>query len=159
MSVSNSSKAFVWIEQTAIMSYQNPPTQNEWVTLLEVSGGVKVDIMEIMQNNTEAGAKNIEVRIYPNDEADKGFSTSIPAGGVIYCVGEQATVYGWTLLAVAAGPMPFGRYAYGGAAGDHQAVGGFWEGRSIKIQIRMTSAPGTSQYLTCRISYHKLEAI
>lgn len=144
----------VWVEQEAINSYLNPPVQNEWVTLLDAAGGVKVDTVIFYQLNDETGQKNIEFRIYPNDGADKGFSVGINHND-FFIVSLQQSNSNWTCSQQSINPRFFGRTYSSGVL----IVSIPFECRDILIQYRITSALGTNQKLSCYVTYSKLESV
>ena len=101
--------------------------------------------------------KPLKSQIYLNGESDAGFGSSINDAGAEYFVIQQCTVSGWTLLLGSTSPAFFGRTQFGGT--EKNMASSPWEGKSLKIQVRMTDAPGTNQYLITRVTYAKLEAV
>ena len=157
MSYPTLTKKTAWVDKPAVMNNLSPPIQNEWVTVFEKYGGVKVFFVTLSQGHQAATAKAIEVRIYPNGESDAGFGSSINDAGAEYFVIQQCTVSGWTLLLGSSSPAFFGRTQFGGT--EKNMASSPWEGKNLKIQVRMTDAPGTNQYLITRVTYAKLEAV
>jgi hypothetical protein len=157
MSFLTLNKKHVWVDKPAVMNNQSPPTQNEWVTIFEEYGGVKVFFVTLSQGNQASAAKAVEVRIFPNGQSDAGFGSSINDAGAEYFVIQQCTVSGWTLLLGSTSPAFFGRTQFGGS--EKNMASSTWEGKSLKIQVRMTDAPGTNQYLITRVTYAKLESV
>lgn len=118
----------------------SPPVQNQWYTLLDQGNGVRVYNIHLIQNNDEAAAKDIEARITIDGETSSG-SQSCPAASyhAVDLRTNSVTIQNTTLWEA-------GFYI-------------FLEGHAIKVELRMTSVPGTNQLLFCKCDYGIKEAV
>ena len=121
---------------------QDPPVQNTWYTALDANGGLRIRILGVRQINDEAAAKNIEFRMTID-------GVSIDASVRLQ---TSPTWYYWTL-------GPGVERVSGGTfivmAQLYEAI----ECLDALIEIRMTSAPGTNQFLDGRIHYESYDRV
>jgi hypothetical protein len=138
-------KKYMWIDHDAMELYKNPPVQNTWYTAInEVD--VRLLWCQFYQSNAEAAVKEIEMR-WTID------------GHVYFCAMNAASLT----------PYYVNKDEYnstGGAAGlyveDVTQNAGFYvdkRGHSFKVEIRIITAPGTTQHLYCYCVYETLEEV
>lgn len=122
---------------------ESPPIQNTWYEVFHADK-VRLIWCTILQSNTETDAKDIEIRWTIN--------------GNVYLLDKS--VANVTTLFVYRTEVP----STGGTAGltsaSTRANAGFnvdKRGLDFKVEVRMTSVPGTAQLLRCRCVRETLE--
>ena len=115
---------------------QQPPVLNQWYTVFDEQD-VEMTWFNVNQNNTEAAAKNIEVRVTV-DGVVYQHTYGVPAASDrwIYRSLNKSTAFdhGMTIDTVARNPGYTTK----------------WSGQAFKVEVRQTSAIGTAQLLLSR---------
>lgn len=116
-----------------------PPVQNVWYTILDTTEDVNLQYMAAIHSNVGAVAKTIEFRLTIDGLVMTG-SFLAPNSTYIYArIWSQADN-----LLVAAVENPAG-------------LEGKLQGQSVKVEYRMTDAPGVNQTLDGFVRYGTLE--
>ena len=117
-----------------------PPSQSAWYTVLNTTTNVLVLSMRFLQQNDEAAAKSLALRITVDGEVLTSSFTSVP----------NATVYFG--LVNAQGQAVLSATAYN--ANLYVAL----PAKSAKVEIQFADTPGTNQKLWGYVYYAKLKA-
>lgn len=135
---------YAWQDHDPALSSQDPPVQNTWYTIMDAYD-VRLLWCHVIQTNDESAAKDVEVRWTIDGtvyfDAD---SYEHNAGNYIF-KNIYDSALGTSGLTLSSGRV--------NAADDVDK-----RGLHVKIEMRMTSAPGTNQVLTGRAVYETLEA-
>ena len=117
--------------------------QNTWYTVLDTTLKVRLYSLWMNQYNDEAAAKTISMQIIVDGvtltHTLSGASNTTPSR--CYEIGQQTDT-----LEAAPATYLIGRYVA-------------LHGKSVKVQVRSTSAAGTNQHLKAYLRYAKLEAL
>jgi hypothetical protein len=147
----NVGKKYVWVDY----SIANVLTeQNTWVTLCDLKSGGRIVIMDITQNNNEGAPKTVEIEVTVNGNVNTT-SESIPQGTAYYVI-MFAFQGGIDIIAGDTHPSPCFFYVVYNATSKESMP---YEGKSIKVRARLTSAPGTNESAIVSLVYSKLEAV
>ena len=120
-----------------------PPVLNQWYTILDAYD-VRLLQVRVQQTNTEAAAKDLEVRW--TIDGVVYFCTFTPASGT------NVHVYR-TIAPSAGGTNGLWNSATGYLAHYYTDL----RGQHVKIEFRITAALGTNQTLLGRVNYETLE--
>ena len=133
----------MWRDHDSDVVNEAPPVQNEWYPVFDAED-VRLIWCVILQDNTEAAAKDVEVR------------WTIDGTPYLVSVNLAAATPNWVYR--------FYLPSAGGTAGLDSTVNpqtaGYWvdkRGQSFKVEVRITSALGTNQTLICRCVRETLE--
>ena len=123
--------------------YEAPPVQNTWYEVFDAED-VRLLWCDIFQSNTEVAAKDIEVR-WTIDGNVYFLSLSLADSTATYIYRGRSPSAGGT----------------GGLASTGTEVNAVYHvdkrGLAFKVEVRMTSVPGTAQVLQCRCVRETLE--
>jgi len=115
---------------------ENPPTQNVWYIVID-EDDAELAWLIIRQSNTEVAAKSVQVR----------FTVDGVVYQATYNIPSHSTTYVYRTDLTAAD-------ASGGLAIDtvirNAAYTVMWRGQAFKFEVRLTSIPGTNQWLIAR---------
>jgi len=123
--------------------YETPPAQNEWYEVFH-DQDVRLLLCEIRQTNTENDAKDIEIR-WTIDGNVYFLSTSLDDATPGYIYRAAPPSAGGTSGLATSGILYSGAYRV-----DKR-------GLDFKVEVRITSLPGTAQTLRCWCVYETLE--
>lgn len=132
-------KKYAWKKQPITTLNQDPPVQNTWYDVLGITSDGKIILNAIKQVNDETDDKTVEVRwiidgeTYDADETIPNNTWYYP-----YLQPTRDSLLVTTTMVLAAYYAPL-------------------EGQSIRVRMRMTSAPGTNQELDGRVHYETWE--
>lgn len=130
-------------------NYHNPPVQNQWYELANLTGGLHLRSLEWIQNNDEAASKDVEWEITIDGEVFSGTETL--SNGVSRFF-KWAT--GNNLITQALG-SGFGTMIDNATT----MFAGSTLCHSFYMRYRMISAPGTNQNLEVILAHDALEAV
>jgi len=131
---------YAWKKQPIAPLAQSGPTQNTWYTILDTTEDALLIMMSIYQTNSEAGSKDLQVRLTIDGITMTGsVSLAHNTTNLVYIswASDTLSFSGGVLLAAYYAPLP---------------------GQSVKVEARITSAPGTTQVLGGAVQYCTLEA-
>jgi hypothetical protein len=139
----------VWERQPRSYLLLSPPVFNQWETLVDMSGALKLYSLIFWQSNDESNNKNMEIRI----TLDGGSPTTVTRTLPNNVVNSVFSVSGESFEVDTTGEALLGFYLYSGVAPEPKTFP--LEAKSILIEVRMTSGNGTSQQLGIDLVYDK----
>jgi len=122
---------------------QDPPVQNTWYAVFSGTGGLRIRILAARQINNEGWARNIEFRMTIDGTAIDATVTDQASGSWYY----------WYILP--SSDRVIGATPGAWMAHNYVAV----ECHDALIEMRITEAPGTNQFLDGRVHYETLERL
>ncbi len=134
-----------WKLQPLAVLDQTPVVQNTYYTVLDTTKNIRVYSIVLRQSNDELAAKTVYVRATVEGVVDSGGSGDTPANfGKVYLRlnPQESTNYFLTGSAI----LTLGYYVA-------------MEFKSLKIEMRTNTAPGTNQHLYGYVRYATLELI
>jgi len=128
---------------------QTPPVTNTWYAILDTDllgyQRVAIHTVSVEQKNDEAAAKNVQVRLTINDVIQNTVLDRSQNSNVTYWPYLFADIHNLALYNQAASVSGLFYCQYG-------SVGG----RKVKLEMRLTSAAGTNQYLWGLVGFSRL---
>jgi len=143
---------------------KDPPVQNTPYTVFDQEGGVRLVSIVIQHTNTETDDKDIDIIMtidgttYTYDSSDVGtilHNKKVGAMWICHAPTQDPTAYPIDIKDLTSSGALFS--LSGGDQAD--AHGKPIEGHEIKLQVKMTSVPGTAQKLYYVATYEKLEEV
>ena len=116
--------------------FKAPPVQNEWYELFD-DEDVRLTFCNVIQENDETAAKDVQFRW--------------TIDGIVYL--ETVSLDNGVFAYIWRSPIDLD-------SGTEVRNAGFYtdaRGQDFKVEVKMTSAPGTNQTLTCRTVRETLE--
>lgn len=133
-----------------------PPTQNTYHEIFALEDGCMLQYITVEQNNDETGDKNVDIKLTIDGESYEKTGNALANGEIFYVywtdIGTDPPAA--TLVMSIANPLT----QFGFRAGESAA--GAWmvfnpnPMTDCKLELKMTSAPGTNQTMVTK--YRKL---
>ena len=121
-----------------IATITQTPVQNTWYTVLDTTSYVRILYIAVKQDNTDNVAKALEIRVTIDGNAISGAGT--PGDNTWNYINLTPTV---DTLSYTAAIFNSSYYVE-------------MRGHSVKVELRMTDAPGTAETLDGRVQYEVL---
>jgi len=137
-----------WKLHDAETDTRAPPTQNVYHEIFDLAGGQKFHYITIKQTNDEVAAKNVDVKLTIDGETYEKTGLSFGNGEIYYLywtdIGLDPPAA--TLGASNSGILPAFGFSMDDSAGA-KFIPDVEEMTAAKLEVKMTSAPGTNQVL------------
>jgi hypothetical protein len=126
----------------------NPPVQNDWITVCDLTGNIKLLFCHIFQVNGETATKNIEYEITDDVSTITGSVSGMENGTIYNLIQEQEHQWSFS-LGGGQHMLPCAYRGYDTIDGNEQVL--CTENIQVtrfKLRMRITSVPGTNQNIT-----------
>lgn len=146
----------VWKRQAILQFQQNNPTQNQYYAVCNLSGGLKIKYIAVLQTNNENATKNLGATIVIDGISTYGLSAAaFSSGEAKFLYPNYNNSIGFkTYVTPFAPPMLSSDQSV-----DVMACADCEECHTLVIQLKIEDAPGTNQVLEVYIEYQKIEAL
>lgn len=117
---------------------ETPPVQNTWYIILDTTYDVRLIYLRIYQDNDDAAAKTMEMRVTADGITFTGsFNVADNTANFPYVSTDADDLSG-------------------GTSTRNAAYYTDWRAQSVKVEFRMTAVPGLNQTMTGNVRYEKL---
>lgn len=157
--VSLSKRILRYKHKAAVDVTQPDPTQDQWYTIADLSGGLKIKVVNAKQQNDEAAAKDLDVRLTIDGEVFEYEGDGNGSGEEHFFFLNWGGVPSRQLSYVLTRPCYFNdsQITVDAATGYLSRVHVPLECTRFKMELRLGSAPGTNQTMRGVILHEKLE--
>lgn len=150
---------YAWKLNDTETDTRSPPTQNVYHEIFDLSGGQAFHYISFEQNNDELAAKNVDIKLTIDGTAYELTGTSMDNSEIYYVYWDDIGLDPPDATLKVDNSNPIGGLVFkiADSAANTIAVN-VDPVTDAKLEVKMTSAPGTNQTLVTRYRRSNLEA-